>query len=107
MKRGHNPAKCLIKKYLGHECSRCKTWRRHKAKQVEHPTKRTFYIVRINCDCSSDIIARTSTRWMFGPRCPTCQQPVGCLEYAVVAKVRAVGARDALRLYEESTKAGK
>jgi hypothetical protein len=28
--------------------------------------RRTFYIVRINCDCGSDIVARTSVKWYLG-----------------------------------------
>ncbi len=64
--------------------------------------RRTFYIVRINCDCGSDIVARTSVKWYLGPRCQSCQRPVGSMEYDVVARVRAAGAIEALQTYEAS-----
>lgn len=62
--------------------------------------RRTFYIVRINCDCGSDVVARTSVKWYLGPRCPNCQRPVGPMEYVIVAKVRAAGATEALQTYQ-------
>lgn len=62
--------------------------------------KRTYYIVKINCDCGSSTVARTSVKWLFGPRCSDCGRVVGCLEYDVVATVRAACDLDALRVYD-------
>ena len=65
--------------------------------------QRTYHIVRINCDCGSDVVARTSLRWVFGPRCPNCCRVLGPFDYSVVAKIRAVGNLEALRLYGEGS----
>lgn len=96
-KRGHHPATCLAKGMFGRDCPRCEEYR-------EARQRRTYHIVRINCDCGSDIVARTSLRWMLGPRCPNCHHVVGCMDYAVMAKVRASGGLEALRLYDERLK---
>ena len=65
--------------------------------------RRTFYIYSINCDCGSDLIARTSAgRWMYGPRCRGCKRLLGPMEYAFVAKVRANCSLSALEWYRRN-----
>ena len=66
--------------------------------------KYTYVIISTNCDCCSDTIARHPTTYLFGPRCPWCKKILGCMQWMVVDKVRAVGDFEALRLYYEKRK---
>jgi|GEM_PF-6449328 len=63
----------------------------------------TFIIIRTNCDCSSDIIARTLSeikRWLTGcPRCPNCHKQLGIMEWREVKTVKAKDRWEARRLY--------
>lgn len=73
----------------------------------EREKRRSYVIISTNCDCASDLIARTSTRWFFGPRCPNCNKVLGWMQYNIVGKVRATGDYEAIRLYQEQRKKGK
>lgn len=60
----------------------------------------TYYIISINCDCASGLIARTSTHWKRGLRCPNCKRILGPMEYRVEGKVAADGDLDAIRKWK-------
>ena len=63
---------------------------------------RSYTIVLTNCDCCSDTIARTSTKWIFGPRCPGCKKILGFMEWQEdlrFGKIRATGELEALSIY--------
>ena len=62
---------------------------------------RTYYIIQTNCDCASDTIARTSMRWVNGPRCPGCNEILGCMQWMYVGTVRAKGDLDALQKWRK------
>jgi hypothetical protein len=63
--------------------------------------KRTYTIILTNCDCCSDVIARTSTRWTYGPRCSGCHKTLGQMSWRTDGTVRARGDLEACRIYLE------
>lgn len=60
-----------------------------------------FQIISTNCDCCSTKIARTTTRWKYGPRCPGCGKILGIMQYLILGSVKAEGDMEALRLFRE------
>ena len=70
--------------------------------------KRSYYIVLINCDCASDVIARRTDqfcKYLFGPRCPGCQKILGWMQWRLACEkvFRAEGEMEALQKYREFT----
>ncbi len=64
--------------------------------------KKNYTIILTNCDCASDVIARISTHWIFGPRCPGCGKILGPIEWMTdlrYGKIKANGELEAIRLY--------
>lgn len=86
----HHPGTCAAKGMFGRDCVRCEAYR-------NRPRKRTYYRIRVNCDCGSYLMARTSRRWNIGPRCRGCHKILGPMEYSVLGTVRAAGEREALQ----------
>ena len=64
------------------------------------PVSRTYYIVRLNCDCASMTTALTSIQWLVGPRCPLCRRLLGPMQYQLAGHVRAVGSLAAITQWE-------
>ena len=71
----------------------------------EKRKKRTYIIIDTNCDCCSDRIARLPTRYVWGPRCPSCRKILGMMEWRSIAKVRARSEWEALAIYRQALKA--
>ena len=63
-----------------------------------------YIIIQTNCDCSSDIIARTNTNWIFGPRCPGCNKILGPMQWRDVAVVDAITQMAATEIYRKAIK---
>lgn len=63
---------------------------------------KTYYILHINCDCSSHKEARTNLpRGAWGSaRCQYCKKMLGLMEWKVIGKIKALGDLDALRRFE-------
>ena len=43
-----------------------------------------YFIISTNCDCCSDIVARTENqinRWVYGPLCPGCNKILGLMQW--------------------------
>ena len=65
-------------------------------------TENEAHVILTNCDCASGRIARTSTRWRFGPRCPFCYGILGPMQWRDTGKkYRGKGDLDALRQYKK------
>jgi len=63
---------------------------------------RIYTIILTNCDCASNVIARTSTKWIYGPRCPGCKKILGFMEWQEdrrFGKIRANRDLEAIRIY--------
>ena len=67
---------------------------------------RTFWIISTNCDCCSDTIAlsHNPSRNMIGPRCRGCQKVLGCMQWDLKEKVRALTELDAVNDYNKRKK---
>jgi len=72
-----------------------------------HKKKRKYHIIHTNCDCAAGTIARTTTRWMYGPRCPSCGTILGPMSWSVLDEVMANGQFEAMLLYRESRQTSK
>ena len=71
------------------------------SKRRGNEVKRNYYIIIVNCDCGAYIMAKTSAKWMYGPRCKLCNKVLGPMEYEVAkCTVRAAGDLDAVRKYK-------
>jgi len=62
---------------------------------------KSYYILRINCDCCSSKEARTNLpRGICGSaKCKHCGKMLGLMEWEVVDKVKALGEIDALHKF--------
>lgn len=65
---------------------------------------RTWYVVRVNCDCCSYSWARLrppqgNGYWMRC-RCRFCRRQFGDMDYRLLGKFKVVSERDAIRLAE-------
>lgn len=69
-----------------------------------------YKILSTNCDCASDLIARTAgqiKQWLIGPRCPGCHQVLGLMQWGCVrhddaeVSIVANGEWDALHKYKQ------
>lgn len=87
----HHPGTCLAKGMFGRDCVQCEAY-------CNRPRKRTYYRIRVNCDCGSYLMVRTSRRWGIGPRCQGCHKILGPMEYSVLDTVRAAGEHEALQV---------
>lgn len=67
--------------------------------------ERTFSIILLNCDCSSDTIAVPLSQvhaWKIGPRCRSCGKVLGWMEWQSSGfKVRASDEMAALLKWKE------
>ena len=63
-------------------------------------SKRTYHIILTNHgSCCSDMVAKTSVRWIYGPRCPMCNTVLGPMQWRHDGTIRANYDLEALRIY--------
>jgi len=60
-----------------------------------------FNIIHINCDCSSDTIARVPREYIYGPRCPNCNTVLGPMQWSIICQVNSKNSRFALQDYKD------
>ena len=61
-----------------------------------------YSIISTNCDCCSAIIARTTNRWKYGPRCPGCNCILGLLSFTILAEnIKAEYPEEAIQKFRE------
>ncbi|KKM94054.1 hypothetical protein LCGC14_1202140 [marine sediment metagenome] len=65
-----------------------------------------YNIILTNCDCCSDVIARTTIqvkKWFYGPRCPGYNKILGLMQWQSANKIKyyAISQFDALQQYKK------
>lgn len=68
---------------------------------------KTFVVIHTNCDCCSDTIYRYPTRYVFGPRCPGCGKILGCMQWSIIDRVKALSHFDAGRVFRAKRRKNK